>query len=75
MRRVVIQTAEADSTGETSERMVKTLDRNYSKAPLRQVVNASQMNDDARTLLLSLLEDFEYLFDGTLGNWATNLLT
>ena len=68
MRKVIIQTAEASSTGEATERMVKILDRNYSKAALRQVVNASQMNDDERTLLLSLLEDFEYFFDGTLGN-------
>ena len=29
------------------------------------------MNAEERTLLLILIEDIKYLFDGTLGNWAT----
>ena len=37
----------------------------------QQVVNAIQMNSEERNVLLSLLKDFEDLFDGTLGNWAT----
>ena len=42
------------------------------KADLKQVVyNTIQLNAEERTMLLSLLEDFEDLFDGTLGDWAT----
>ena len=52
--------------------MVKILDSSYAKAELKQVVNNSQLNSEERTLLLILLEDFEDLFDGTLGNQATD---
>ena len=51
--------------------MVKIIYSTYAKADLKQVVNASQLNSEERTLLLRLLEDFEDLFDGTLGDWAT----
>ena len=52
--------------------MVKILKITYAKVDLEQVVdNASQLNSEERTMLLSLLEDFQDLFDGTLGNWAT----
>ena len=73
MREVVMQTAEPASTGEVTELMVKILDRTYENTGLEQVfANASQLNADERNLLLSLLEDFEDLFDGTLGDWATD---
>ena len=53
--------------------MVKIPDSTYAKADLKQVANnENQMNDDKRTLLLSLLEEFKDLFDGTLGDWATD---
>ena len=42
------------------------------KAYLKQVVNASHLNAEERTLLLSLLKDFEDLVDGTLGDWSTD---
>ena len=43
------------------------------KADLKQVVNkVSHLNAEERTLLLSLLEDFEDLFDGNLGKWSTD---
>ena len=51
--------------------MVKILDSTYEKANLEQVVNDNHMNTEERNFLLSLLEDFEDLFDGTLGDWAT----
>ena len=72
MREVVMQNAEPDSTQEATEQMVKILDSTYSNVDLEQVVNASQLNDKERTLLLSLIEDFEDLFDGTLGKWSTD---
>ena len=52
--------------------MVKILDSTYAKAYLNQVAkNATQMNAEERTLLLSFTEDFKDFFDDTLGDWAT----
>ena len=52
--------------------MVKILDSNYAKADPRQVSeNATQLDAEERTLLLSLIEDFRDLFDGILGDWST----
>ena len=52
--------------------MVKIFNSNYAKADLNQVAdNSTQLNYEEITLLPSLLEDFEDLFDGTLGDWAT----
>ena len=52
--------------------MVKILDITYEKADLKQLDdNITQLNYEERTMLPSLLEEFEDLFDGTLGDWAT----
>ena len=66
-----MQTAEPASTREATEIMVKIINSTYAKADLEQVVNDSQINSEERTLLLSLIKYFEDLFDGTLGDWAT----
>ena len=69
---VAIQTAEPASNREATERMVKILENNYAKSDLENVVgNASHLNAEEMILLLSLLKDFEDLFDITLVNWAT----
>ena len=50
--------------------MFKLLDSTYAKADLEQVVtNATWLNAEEITHLLSLLEDLEDLFDGNLGDW------
>ena len=50
--------------------MVKIIDSTYVNADLKQVANNStQLNDEERTLLLSILDDFEDLFYGNLGDW------
>ena len=68
-----MKTAETDSTREATDRMVKILDSTYAKADLKQVAdNTSNLNSEERTFLLSLLEDFKDLFDGTLGDLATD---
>ena len=55
--------------------MARTLESNYAKVDLKQIVdNASHLNVDESTLSLILLEDFDHLFDGTLGNWATEFV-
>ena len=75
MREVVMQTAEPASTQEDTERILKILDITYAKGYLEQVfANSIQLNAEEITLLLCLLEDFEYLLGGTLGDWATELV-
>ena len=72
MREVVMHTAEPDSTIEATELIDKILYSTYVRAELNQVSNNStQMNAEERTQLLRILKDFEYLFGGTLGDWAT----
>ena len=70
MREVVMQTAEPVSTREGTERMVKILDSTYARVDLDQVAdNATHLNSEDITQLPDLLKDFEFLFDGTLGDW------
>ena len=72
MREVVIYTKEPVSTKEDTERLEKIFDSNYAKAKLEQVAaNAIHMNAEDRTKLLRLLQYFEDLLDGTLGDWET----
>ena len=71
MHEVVMHTVETASTQEATERTVKILDSTYEKADLKQVANnATQLNNEERTQLVSLLKYSEDLFDGTLGDWA-----
>ena len=73
IRKVVMQTAELSSTQEDNERMVKIIDITYTKAYLKKVAdNSTQLNSEEINLLLSLIQYFEDLFDGTLGDWATD---
>ena len=42
------------------------------KAYLKQLAkNSTHLNSEERTLLLRILVEFEELFEGTLGDWAT----
>ena len=67
IREVVMQTVEPVFTQEATEQMVKILNSTYANADLTYVLdNARQMNAKERTLSLSLLEEFENLFDVTL---------
>ena len=64
---------EPASTREATNRAVEILDANYKKADLLQVVkeHCSHLNIHQRQKLLTLLRQFEDLFDGTLGEWKT----
>ena len=67
-----MQTAEPVSTREATDRSVKILDSTYVKANLTQVYNnTTQTNAEERTQILIILQYFEDLFDGTLGDWDT----
>ena len=73
MIEVVMHTAEPVSTRESTERLAKILDIIYAKADLEHVATEStQLNSEERNKLLSLIRDFEDLFDGTLVNWDTD---
>ena len=73
MHEVVMQNEEPDSTREATEKMIKTLDINYAKEELKQASdNATQLNAEEITQLLSLLDESEELFDINLGYWATD---
>ena len=52
--------------------MIKILNINYANVDLTQIAdNATHIKSEEITQLFMLLEDFEDLFYGTLGDWAT----
>jgi hypothetical protein len=73
IKQIMTQTAEPIATKEATERIVRILDSKYEKADLEQVAaNAEDLDENQQKKLLSLLKDFEDLFDGTLGKWDTD---
>ena len=64
---------EPKSTAEMTDRAVRILDANYEKADLPAVVNdtCSHLSSADKQELLELLQKYETLFDGTLGEWKT----
>jgi hypothetical protein len=62
---------ESISTCSATKRMVKILDAKYEKADLPAIIreNCSHLTASDREKLLSVLLEFEPLFDGTLGDW------
>ena len=70
---IYLDSLEPTATREATKRTVKILDANYEKADLPQVVkdNCTHLTEDQQQELLELLQDFEELFDGTLGDWKT----
>jgi len=64
---------EPSSTKEATERITRILDAKYEKADLPKVVqdNCAHLSQNQQRDLLKLLQDFEELFDGTLGDWQT----
>ena len=65
-------THEPKSTEEATERTVRILDAKYEKADLQSVVDdCEHLSNSEKNKLLELLQEFEELFDGTLGDWTT----
>ena len=54
--------------------MVKILDDKYEKANILEVIreNCKHLTVRQQVMLVSLLTEFETLFDGTLGDWKTS---
>ena len=60
------------STADMTKRAMRILDAKYEAADLPKVVNeCDHLGAVEKEKLLSLLQDYKDLFDGTLGNWKT----
>ena len=60
---------------EATKCLIEILDAKYEKANLRGITKADCLNHLSATeqnKLLKLLQEFEELFDGTLGDWDCN---
>ena len=63
-------TKEPQSTLEATKRLIQILDAKYEKADLRAITeNCTHLSETDKQKLLELLQEFEELFDGTLGDW------
>jgi hypothetical protein len=63
---------EPSSTEQATQRVVHILDANYKKADLPEVVKTcTHLSQHKQNELLEVLQVFEDLFDGTLGDWKT----
>eukprot|EP00804_Cyclotella_cryptica_P016192 CCRYP_005685-RA/>CCRYP_005685-RA protein AED:0.45 eAED:0.81 QI:0/0/0/1/0.5/0.33/3/0/553 len=62
---------EPQSTLEATKRLIKILDAKYEKADLRAIVrdNCTHLSGQEQARLLELLQEFEELFSGKLGDW------
>ncbi len=66
---------EPQSTLDATKRLIKILDAKYEKANLREITEDDCLNHlsaTERNKLLQLLQEFEELFDVTLGDWDCN---
>ena len=70
-------TQELVSIREVTQQAVQILDAKYEKADLQEVVDAIRphLSLHKKNKLLELLKEFEELFDGTLGDWKTELVS
>jgi hypothetical protein len=64
---------ELQSTQDATKHVTRILDAKYQKADLQSIVrdNCNHLNADQQKKLLQLLQKYELLFDGTLGDWKT----
>ncbi len=64
-------------TQDATEHAMQILDAKYSKADLQSVVRdiCKHLKVDQQKKLLQLLKKYESLFDGTLGDWKTKLVS
>ena len=65
---------EPKSTREATKRTIEILDAKYEKANLAEIVNeyCAHLHSRQQVQLLSVLREFEELFDGTLGDFDTD---
>ena len=65
---------EPESTKELTNNAVKILDANYEKSDLPKIDKDtfSHLKQSEKIELLSLLQGYEQMFDGTLVDWKSN---
>jgi hypothetical protein len=68
---------EPQSTQDATKRVTWILDTKYQKADLQSIVrdNSKHLSTNHQQKLLQLLKKYELLFDGTLGDWKTKLVS
>jgi hypothetical protein len=68
---------ELHSTQDGTKRVTRILDAKYKKADLQSIVrdNRKHLSIYQQKKLLQLLKKYETLFDGTLGDWKTKLVS
>jgi hypothetical protein len=68
---------ETQSTQDATKHVTQILDAKYQKADLQSIVvnNCKHLSADQQKMLLQLLQKYELLFDGTLGDWKTKLVS
>ncbi len=68
---------EPQSTQDATKRATWILDARYRKPDLQSVVtnNCKHLSVNQQKNLLQLLKKYESLFDGTLGDWKTKLVS
>jgi hypothetical protein len=68
---------EPHSTQDTTKRVTWIQDAKYKKADLQSIVrdNCKHLSADQQKKSLQLLKKYESLFDGTLGDWKTKLVS
>jgi hypothetical protein len=68
---------EPHSTQDATNRATQILDDKYNKADLQSIVkdNYKHLSADQQKKYLQLLKKYETLFDGTLGDWKTKLVS
>ncbi len=64
------KTKEPQSSLQATKCLIQILDAKYEKVDLRAITeNCTHLSDPDKQKLLELLQEFEELFDGTLGDW------
>jgi hypothetical protein len=68
---------EPQSTQDATKRVTQILDAKYQKADLQSIVRdtCKHLSANQQKKLLQLLTKYELLFDGTLGDWKTKLVS
>jgi hypothetical protein len=68
---------ELQSTQDATKHVMRILDAKYQKADLQSIVryNCKHLSANQQKKLLQLLMKYELLFDGTLGDWKTKLVS
>ena len=69
----IMEILDVDPVHDATKRVARITKANYKKADLDDVVKqCTHLNDNEKLELLSLLNKYKFLFDGTLGTWNTN---